>query len=179
MKEKEKYTFSELCDNLKIPMSEFCKRADITEGTLARIRKGYSARRFTVNKMLDTFSQVYGIDFSLDNVTGLSVQEVSNTQKRTSRRKPSTLPEGSILAWDFAKKYGVNPVTFRDHILIGIGRGEKDKVQVSERPKPSRPSETERYLTPKQQSAALDFWKRHGVAFTMPNTEKSLNITEK
>jgi hypothetical protein len=165
MKEKEIYTFNELCDNLKIPLSEFCKRAEITEGTLARIRKGYGARRFTVNKILDTFSKIYERDLSLDNVTGIQAQAVSVPQNRDSRRKPSTLPEGAILAWDFAKKYGVSPITFRDHILIGIGRGEKDKVQVTERPKPNRPSETERYLTSDQQTAALDFWRRHGIDF--------------
>ncbi|HEX3640538.1 MAG TPA: hypothetical protein VHV10_04555, partial [Ktedonobacteraceae bacterium] len=170
--EKDTYSFNELCDNLKIPLSEFCKRAGITEGTLARIRKGYGARRFTVNKILDTFSKIYERELSLDNVTGIYAQAATGPQKRASRRKPSMLPEGSILAWDFAKHYSVSPVTFRDHILIGIGRGEKDKVQVSERPKPNWPSETERYLTPEQQAAALEFWKRHGVDFKIPETEK-------
>jgi len=174
MKEKEKYSFSELCDNLKIPLSEFCKRAEITEGTLARIRKGYKARRFTVNKILDTFSKIYNRELSLDNVTGIHAQDVSVPQKRASRQKPSTLPEGAILAWEFAKRHDVSPVTFRDHILIGIGRGEKDKVQVTERPKPNRSDETERYLTPDQQAAALDFWRRHGINFKMPETEKEV-----
>ena len=67
-------------------------------------------------------------------------------------------------------------MTFRDHILIGIGKGLppelKDKVQASERPKLGRQGETERYLTPEQQAAALEFWRRHGVEFTMPENEK-------
>jgi hypothetical protein len=47
----------------------------------------------------------------------------------------------------------------------------KEQVDYSERDHPSRKGETERYLTP-QQKAALDFWRRHGVAFTMPETEQ-------
>ena len=72
MKAKESYTFEELCTSLKMPMSKFCQMAGVTEGTIARLRKGYSARRGTINTLLDTFSQVYGIDFSLENVTGLT-----------------------------------------------------------------------------------------------------------
>ena len=56
-------------------MSKFCQRAGITQGTMARLRRGYPARRGTINILLDTFSQVYGLDFSLENVTGLSLQE--------------------------------------------------------------------------------------------------------
>jgi hypothetical protein len=51
--------------------------------------------------------------------------------------------------------------------VIGLGP-EKEKVDYSERPKPGRPKETERYLTPEQQAAAIAFWRRHGVEFTMP-----------
>ncbi|HEX3643156.1 MAG TPA: hypothetical protein VHV10_17860 [Ktedonobacteraceae bacterium] len=32
--------------------------------------------------------------------------------------------------------------------------------------------ERERFLTPDQQSAALEFWKKYGVEFTMPDTEE-------
>ena len=48
----------------------------------------------------------------------------------------------------------------------------KEQVDYSERDHPSRKGERERYLTQEQQSAALDFWKRHGVVFTMPDTEQ-------
>ena len=62
MKEKDQYTFEELCDKLTIPVSEFCRRAGVTEGTLARLRQGFSARRVTINKLLETFSKVYGLE---------------------------------------------------------------------------------------------------------------------
>jgi len=35
------------------------------------------------------------------------------------------------------------------------------------RPKPGRPDYTERYLTPDQQTEALNFWKRHGVLYQL------------
>lgn len=77
------------------------------------------------------------------------------------------LPPGCILARDFARMYGVAPETFRDHYMVGRGRGleEKDKVQITERPKPGRPREIERYLTSEQQQAALDFWRRYDIQF--------------
>jgi hypothetical protein len=96
----------------------------------------------------------------------------------TQKAKPSEshprgqydgLPKGCMSMRDFAHKYGVNPTTFRDHITIGIGKGlpseQKDRVEAYERPKPRRSNETERYLTPKQQQAALDYWQRHRIPF--------------
>jgi hypothetical protein len=103
------------------------------------------------------------------------LEETSTTRKPSEshpRGYSVDLPEGGILARDFARMHGVNHTTFRDHITIGIGKGlpadQKDRVQCSERPKQGRPNEIERYLTPEQQQAALDYWKRHGVKFNEP-----------
>ena len=86
------------------------------------------------------------------------------------------LPSGCILAHDFAKIHGVPWGTFRDHMVVGIGKGlppeSKDKVACCERPKAGRANETERYLTQEQQRAALDYWQRHGVKFNLYNDEK-------
>jgi len=185
MKQKEKYTLAELYDNLRIPYSELSRMARVNEGTLTRIRKGYAARRSTINKLLDAFSETYGIELSIDNVIGINLEEKQDDEDnqpkvRTRARKRDSidyeLPSGCILAHTFARLHNVAPMTFRDHILIGIGKGLpsdlKDRVQVSERPKPGRPSERECYLTPDQQAAALEFWRRHGVDFKMPETEK-------
>jgi len=92
MKAKESYTFEELCNSLKMPMSKFCQMAGITQGTMARLRRGYPARRGTINILLDTFSQVYGLDFSLENVTGLSLQENPH-QKAEKPPVPSSVGE--------------------------------------------------------------------------------------
>lgn len=81
------------------------------------------------------------------------------------------LPNGCILARDFARLHGVKPETFRDHITIGLGRGlppeQKDRVEVSERPKAGREKEVERFLTADQQEAALVFWARHGIVYKL------------
>jgi predicted DNA-binding protein (UPF0251 family) len=81
--------------------------------------------------------------------------------------RQETLPEGCITLVEFARRHHVANATFRDHVTRGIGK-EKERVQVTERPKPGRPHETERYLTPEQQQAALDYWRRHGVKFSEP-----------
>jgi excisionase family DNA binding protein len=80
---------------------------------------------------------------------------------------PSDLPAGAMLYADFARRHGVNPYTFRDHLTIGIGRGleEKDKVEHTTRPIPNR-KEVERWLSPAQQHAAILFWQRHNKAYT-------------
>jgi hypothetical protein len=98
----------------------------------------------------------------------------STPARRPSDLRPDAivkgLPEGCMGIREFARMHGVNPTTFRDHITIGIGRGreQKDKVVCCERPKQGRPNEVERYLTPEQQMAALDYWRRHRVKFTEP-----------
>jgi len=43
---------------------------------------------------------------------------------------------------------------------------QRDQVEYSEREKPGRPHEKERYLTRDQQAAAIAFWKRHDIKFT-------------
>jgi hypothetical protein len=53
-------------------------------------------------------------------------------------------------------------------MLIGLGP-DKERIDYSERDKPNRPNEKERYLTSEQQHEALKFWRRHGIAFTMPD----------
>src|SRR6266550_6949491 len=153
MKQKDMYTLEELYDNLKISLSKLSKIADINEGTLIRIRKGkYSVRKTTVNKLLDAFSEVYGLDFSLDNVTGITLEDKKalhsqkdsdekvieppvplavkparaipeKAPKRVYKAKDTALPEGCILASKFAETHGVPRPTFIDHMLIGKGPG--------------------------------------------------------
>jgi hypothetical protein len=88
MKAKESYTLEELCSSLSITLTKFCQMAGITEGTLIRLRQGHAGRRNTINSILNTFSQVYGLDFSLENVTGLIVQD----KPHHKGKKPSVLP---------------------------------------------------------------------------------------
>ncbi len=209
MKLKESYTLEELCSGLSITLKKFCQMAGITEGTLINLRQRYAGRPSTVNSILNTFSQVYGIEFSLENVEGLKVQEKPHQkgkkpteatmsipaipqtevaqnrptiEKRDYTPRKTDLPDGCILATEFALKHGVKRETFRDHMNIGIGPGlihgpdvdeetqqVKDYVRSEERHKRVRKDgtiEKERYLTQEQQKAALEFWQRHQVSFT-------------
>jgi hypothetical protein len=211
MKQKERYTLKELYDNLPITMTELSKLSGKSHGTLIRIRNGEPARRSTINKLLIVLSEVYKLELSLDNVTEIVLEErqekatekakkpkakpakvtPEKPPKRVYNRKKDTgLPEGAVLATDFARAHGIAPTSFRDHMLIGLGPGTvpgeqgdpmlpvKEQVDYSERDKPGRKAERERYLTPAQQTAALDFWRRHGVAFTMPDTERKVSSQE-
>jgi hypothetical protein len=152
MKQKELYTFEELCEELEITMSAFSKRADVDEGTIARIRKGYPARSSTVNKLLRNFSEVYGFQLSRDNVLPwaekqsatheqVTIQPVEAKQraampqkevaqnrptieKRAYKpRKESGLPEGAIPATEFGLAHSIKRETFRDHMNTGLGPG--------------------------------------------------------
>lgn len=111
MKEKDLYTFEELCSNLKMPMSKFCQQAGITEGTIARLRKGYPARRGTINVLLDTFSKVYGLEFSLENVSGLTPVEkpVIPVVEKAIEPPIDTLPSSVTAISERPQKRNVEP----------------------------------------------------------------------
>lgn len=183
MKQKESYTLEELCDSLSITLTKFCQMAGITEGTLIRLRQGHSARRVTINKLLETFSKVYGLDFSLDNVSGLTpqekphqkgkkpselplpIEEMSQPEKapiRTTGRKttdvPNDLPEGTIKLVDFKKQYGIADSSMNRWINDGLN-GEK--IETVTRPKPTGIG-PQHYLTPDQQEKAVEILNRHG-----------------
>lgn len=68
------------------------------------------------------------------------------------------IPPGSRQATEFAAAHNINRVTFRDHLTLGI-RGEL--VEHISFINPSNPRETKRYLSPEQQLAAREFWKRN------------------
>ena len=99
-------------------------------------------------------------------------------KKRSYKARDTDLPAGCIMAKHFGENHGVSYGTFYDHMVIGRGPGTvpgeesdpmlpvKDLAEHSERKNPSRPKETQRYLTQEQQAAALEFWKRHDVSFT-------------
>lgn len=95
---------------------------------------------------------------------------------------PPNIPDGSMQYADFAQMHGMNPHTFRDHLTVGIGRGEeiKDKVEHLERPIPNR-SERERWLSPDQQYAAVLFWQRHGKKYIpcaqCPHRPEQVSVT--
>lgn len=71
---KKEYTLEELFKRLPISISELARKSKISEVTAAGIRDGKTARLHTINKLLATFSEVYGIEqLTIDNVTGLHI----------------------------------------------------------------------------------------------------------
>lgn len=82
---------------------------------------------------------------------------------------PQELPSGSLLLKDFASQHGVNRRTFEDHVRKGLNG---DYVEAIVLPNPNRPGEVKRWLTPDQQRAAIEFWKRHNVTFTLPSEQE-------
>lgn len=146
------YTLQELYEELEMPLAALGRKCDVSEGTVARIRDGFPARRPTINKLLRAFSEIYGIELSLDNVGGIQIEDkkASATSKKPSvspmpipeksqweepqisivepkrayvRRKESGLPEGCMSATEFGLAHGIKRETFRDHMVTGIGPG--------------------------------------------------------
>src|SRR2546430_13083972 len=68
------YTLKELFDNLEITLTELSRRSGISDVTLISIRNGKSARRSTINTLLRTFSELYGIKLTLKNVSGIIIR---------------------------------------------------------------------------------------------------------
>jgi len=164
MEQKELYTFEELCNDLEISMSAFSKRADVDEGTIARIRKGYPARNSTVNKLLRNFSEVYKIQLSRDNVLPWADEETektpvsspvettspitANPQKRDYTREevPADLPHGTAKLTDFTDTTGIPAST--------IGRWIREgKIEAITRDRASGVGE-QKYLIPSEQEKA-------------------------
>jgi len=94
MKVKQSYTLEELCSGLAISLTKFCQMAGITEPTLIRLRKGYAGRPSTINSILNTFSQIYGMEFTLENVEGLTLQD--SPHQKGKKQTASTLPIDAI-----------------------------------------------------------------------------------
>jgi hypothetical protein len=74
MDRKPTYTLAELFENLDITLAELGRKSEISEVTVARIRDGKQTRRNTANRLLRTFSTLYNIPLSLNNVTGFKLQ---------------------------------------------------------------------------------------------------------
>ncbi len=164
MEQKEQYTFEELCEGLEMSMSAFSKRAEVDEGTIARIRKGFPARNSTVNKLLRNFSEVYKTQLSRDNVLPWAAEKVekphvsplvettspttTSSQKRDYTREeiPADLPPGTVKLTDFTDTTGMPAST--------IGRWIREgKIEAITRDRPSGMGE-QKYLVPSEQEKA-------------------------
>jgi hypothetical protein len=170
---KRKQYYAEVPD-----MSEIVEKLATLEQKiekLGQLEAKYAALEEKCAELEQRFHQWAAEWPSLD-VGASDIDQIPRAQKRIVEKtrdvsSDKALPPGCVLARDFAKMYGVAPETFRDHYIKGLGpKGEeKDKAEVSNRPKPGRLKETEWYLTPEQQTEVLEYWDRHDVPITLPN----------
>jgi len=72
MSEKETYTLESLFKRLPYPFPISASKSD-QRSHGSGIRDGKTARLHTVNKLLATFSELYSIDLTIDNVSGLHI----------------------------------------------------------------------------------------------------------
>lgn len=69
----KEYAIEDLFRRLPISISELARRSQISEVTAAKIRDGKTARLHTINRLLATFSDLYGETYTVDNVKGISI----------------------------------------------------------------------------------------------------------
>jgi len=89
MEDKDTYTIQELYEDLPMTLTDLREQADLNEVTIARIRDGKPARRSTINRLLRTFSEIYGRPLSLRNVTGINVQVNKRLEAREAKKQTS------------------------------------------------------------------------------------------
>ncbi len=86
MEEKDIYTLAELYEDLPMTLTDLGRQANLNEVTIARIRDGKPVRRSTINRLLRTFSEIYGRPFSVRNVTGINVQVNKRIEARQAKK---------------------------------------------------------------------------------------------
>lgn len=86
MEKKESYDIVELFDFLPITIAELARQSKINEVTLARIRDGKRTRRDTVNKLMKTLSEIYGVNLTIRNVTGINVMHNRRIEEKESKQ---------------------------------------------------------------------------------------------
>ncbi len=82
---KDVYTLEELYEELPCTLVELGQISDLSEVTIARIRDGKPTRRSTVNRLLRTLSEIYGVNLSLRNVEGIKVQVNKRLEAKEKR----------------------------------------------------------------------------------------------
>lgn len=73
-----------LFDDLPLSLLELGRKIGINEVTIARIRDGKPTRRSTANKLLIAFSEIYGMQYNLRNVSGINVMANKRLEKKES-----------------------------------------------------------------------------------------------
>lgn len=174
-------------------MSELKRRSGISDVTLSSIRNGYSARRSTINKLLRTFSEIYGVKLTIRNVDGIIIQgkpvsaspvtgqvSISPTSNGNSKATivqnnpevsedmPNDLPPGTAKLTNFVETHNLKISNVGRWVNKGL-EGEKLKTVT----RIGRNGRIQHFLTPELQQQARDFLRRHGKLKTLEVEEKA------
>jgi predicted transcriptional regulator len=172
------YQLKELFDNLTITLTELKRRSGISDVTLISIRNGHSARRSTINTLLQTFSEIYGVKLTLKNVDGIIIQGKPVTRPSSVAKQEPVQPvstrtydgssqtgvaqnrniapsEGDMLLNDFAKMSGI-PI----RTLCNWKDASPPKIEVTSH-KRDTGGGFEYFISPEQQEKALELRKRY------------------
>ena len=71
----EKREFIKLMDNMPASQAELARLSGVNERTIIRMKNGETILRGTANKVLRGLSQIYGEQFTLDNVAGINISD--------------------------------------------------------------------------------------------------------
>jgi len=82
------YTLRKLYNDLDIPLTELSRQSGISDVTLAKIRDGASARRSTINSLLRTFSKIYGVKLSTENVKDIIIKDKLAKREAAEKSHP-------------------------------------------------------------------------------------------
>jgi transcriptional regulator with XRE-family HTH domain len=192
MEQKDKYTLRELYEELNISLAELGRRAGISEVTVAKIRDGASARRSTINSLLRTFSKIYDINLSQNNVSGIIINDKIARQELSAKgytsfdvqdeKLPISISEGDNTSPSKKRTYTrfegiptdlprgtIKAIDFMEKYALPessfsrwVKEGLKGERIETETRQKASGMGVQHYLTPAQQEKALDLLKRHG-----------------
>ena len=101
--------------------------------------------------------------------TSDTLDQIPRTQKRATdenRSVPADLPTGTLAAYDFAQKYGIEKDHFKNYMKRGV---LGDRLDITEVPHPTKANYAQKYLVPEQQESVLAILKKHNK---LPQTEE-------
>ena len=177
--QKRAYTTSEDIPTDWMLCSDFFERHGVKETTYRRwLNNGLQGETFEFEEKprpgkADKFR--YFTPDQQDRALAILSRHGKLTGSRSQRKSKAFPPEGCILVSTFARDHGVEYADIQHQTLIGLGHGrveDKDQLEVTKHVKGD-------YFTPAQQTNALQYWRKHSVPFTMPESEQEAPADER
>jgi transposase len=136
-------------------------KADHTETLEARIKE-LEQEVASLKERVAILEQEKLILQGKDRAVSSGISQRSGAQKRVTKRIskiPHDLPPGTLSAADFAAKIGLEYANLKNFIKRGVSGERLDTTEV---PHPSRPGQSQYFLTPDQQKATHALLAKHG-----------------